>query len=168
MNDNRTKEQNTTPEPTKLEKYVLEKVFKPPIIFYTYEGGKVVTVKQLKAYDIVTAEGEEIQKTDIMFALPASNFEDAKAGIRIDANIKAQNLRTAIKARERPVIVNTKQLRKGNDRNVRIVLRSGHILQGKQLTVAQYNLVMRVRGKVVLVYRHGILEYTIASGTKKS
>ena len=167
MNDNRTKQQNLSEEPTELEKYLFEKVFEQPIILYTYTGGKQVTVKQLKAYDIVTAEGEEIQKTDILFALPVSKFEEAKAGIRIDANIKAKNLRTTVKARERPVIANTKQLRKGNDQNVKIVMRSGHILRGKQLTVGQYNLVMRIGGKVVLVYRHSILEWTITSDMKK-
>ncbi len=156
--------QSTPPQPTKLEKYVYEKVFKPPIYLYTYDGRLTANIKQLKAYDIVT-EDQEIQKTDILFALSAANFTAAKSGIRIDKTIQAQNLRTAIKARERPIIANTKQLRKGDDKPVKVVMRSGHILRGKQFTVGQYNLVLRIGGKVILLYRHSILEYTISDDT---
>ena len=42
MNDNRTKQQNLSEEPTELEKYLFEKVFEQPIILYTYTGGKQV------------------------------------------------------------------------------------------------------------------------------
>ena len=72
------------------EIHLLKKVLKPPVIFYTPDGGKTVEVARIYPYVIQPKAGEVISKLDVMFALSKASLAKVKSGITIDPSIKAQ------------------------------------------------------------------------------
>ena len=79
------------------EIHLLKKVFKPPVILYTPDGGKTVEVARIYPYVIHPKRGEVISKLDVMFALSKASLVKVKSGITVDPTIKAQGNRTAEK-----------------------------------------------------------------------
>ena len=141
------------------ERYLLEKTFESPVLLSTYDGGKRIDVKLVYKYAIHSTKGERFDKMDVLFAFPASKFDDVKPGIKIQKAIQAQKLRTPQRIQDRPLVVSDEQLRQDTGRRVRLLMRSGHVLRGELVFVSKDNLFLRIAGKMVLVYRHGLLEY---------
>ena len=150
---------NPSNKRTLTERYLLEKAFESPVLLYTYDGGKRIDVKSVYKYAIHSTKSERFQKTDVLFAFPASKLDDVKSGIKIQKSIQAQELRTPERIKDRPLIVSDEQLRQDIGRRVRLLMRSGHVLRGALVFVSKFNLFLRIAGKMVLVYRHGLLEY---------
>ena len=44
---------------------------------------------------------------------------------------------------------------------VRCVMLTGHILRGTQRALTRYHIVLEIAGECVLVYRHGLLSYAV-------
>ena len=144
------------------ERKVLTKDFKPPVRLYTYEGGKTLSVEKVEPYDIHTTEGEVLRKIHLMFAFPASKFAEVRDSIRIDKTVQAKNLRTSEKVKDRPKVLKGSVLKKAMNQKVRILMRSGHVIRGKQVGVSKYNLLLDIYGNPVLIYKHGILSYELS------
>ena len=147
------------------ERNLLTKTFIPAILC-TYAGLKTCQVKKVEKYDIQyqdakTNERSSLQKTDMMFAMKADTLPTVKAGITIEKDVKARNLRTAVKRKDRPKILTKEKLTRGLNRDVRLAMRSGHVLRGVLMNSSRYNLVLSIRGALVLVYQHGVLEYSV-------
>lgn len=150
------------------ERKVLTKDFKPPIRLYTYEGGKTLSVEKVEPYEIQTTDGAVLRKIHVMFAFPASKFAEVRDSIRIDKDVQAKNLRTAEKPKDRPKVLKWSVLKQAMNKKVRILMRSGHVIRGKQVRVSKYNLLLDIYGNAVLVYNHGILSYEVLdSGEEK-
>ena len=150
---------------TLAEKPLLMTTFQPVALIYTYQGGKRCPVEAVKKYDII-ANGEELSKRDVLFAINAETLEAVKTGITFDNDVKKRNLRTAIKPKDRPKVLKKHNLDDGLNRDVRIVMRSGHVLRGVMLIHSRYNLVLKINQALVLVYRHGVLEFAITTQQK--
>ena len=112
------------------------------------------------------ANGRLLNNTDVLFASNAESFEAVKKGITFDNDVKKRNLRTAIKPKDRPKVLKKHNLDDGLNRDVRIVMRSGHVLRGVMLIHSRYNLVLKINQALVLVYRHGVLEFAITTQQK--
>ena len=149
------------------ERFLLTKTYTPHATLCTYEGKlKTCSVQKVLKYhlqylDAKTKERQQFKKLDVMFAINADTLEQVKAGIRIDKAVKAQNLRTPEKVKDRLVVLTKENLHAGKNRDVRIVMRSGHVLRGRLIEYSQYTLVLDIVGMVVLVYKHGVLEYSV-------
>ena len=148
------------------ERFLLSKALGPHVLICTYAGLRTVEVEQIRKYDLQcldakTNERFEPPKTAVMFAIKADTLNTVKSGITIDKDVKARNLRTAEKIKDRPVVLRKEQLSRGRNRDVRIVMRSGHVLRGVQVDDSRYNIVLSINGALVLVYRHGVLEYSV-------
>ena len=141
------------------EIHLLKKVLKPPVIFYTPEGGKTVEVARIYPYAIQPKAGEVISKLDVMFALSKASLAKVKSGITIDPSIKAQDNRTAEKVADRPK-VDGKLMAAADQKPVRCVMLTGHILRGTQRALTRYHIVLEIAGENVLVYRHGVLAFS--------
>ena len=63
------------------------------------------------------------------------------------------------KYKDRPLVVSDEQLRQDTGRRVRLLMRRGHVLRGELVFVSKHTLFLRIAGKMVLVYRHGLLAY---------
>lgn len=153
------------------EKTLLTKTFRPQVILYTYAGGKTGSVEKLQKYDLVlrleTDVETTVRKIDVMFAIKADTLQTVKAGITMNKQVKAENLRTAEKIKDRPVVLKKENLADGHQRDVRLVMRSGHVLRGRLIETLRYNLVLDIEGALVLVYRHGVLEYSVTPQQQK-
>ena len=148
------------------ERFLLSKAFGPHVLICTYTGIRTVEVEKIRKYDLQcldakTNERFEPPKTAVMFAIKADTLNTVKAGIRIDKDVKARNLRTAVKRKDRPKVLTKETLDRGLNRDVRLVMRSGHVLRGVLSDHSRYNLVLNINGAVVLVYQHGVLEYSV-------
>ena len=74
--------------------------------------------------------------------------------------VKKRELRTGIKRHKRPVVVTNAKLKPALNREVRLVMRSGHILIRQLIRYSAFNIVLNISG-VVLVYQHGVLKYSV-------
>ena len=70
-----------------------------------------------------------------------------------------EDLRTPKRIKDRPLVVSDEQLRQYTGRRVRLLMRRGHVLCGELVFVSKHTLFLRIAGKMVLVYRHGLLAY---------
>ena len=149
------------PEKTLTEKYLLETAFEKPIVLWTYDGGVLVNKDiSVLTYDLRIDGKRILKKLEVMFAFPLEKYQDIKVGIRINEKIAAEQHKPIEDVEDRPVIAPS-EYRSGTGGNVKITLRTGHILNGYQIYHTRYNIILRVNSKVVLVYKHGVLEYDI-------
>ena len=148
------------------EKPLLMTGFKPAALIYTYTQPKHVQVIDVEKYDLVCSGVAEdvvshLPKINVMFAIKADTLETVENSIYIEADVKKRNLRTAYKRNDRPTVLTNGKLHNGLNRNVRLVMRSGHVLTGQLIKYSAFNIVLNINGALVLVYRHGVLEYSI-------
>ena len=145
---------------------LLSERFAQPIRFITYTGIKDLSKVKTKSYLLrgVDPKGERIQiaKLHILFAFPKEKMPDLKPYVKVRASLKAENLQPLEEPNER-FHVDDKLLQQARQdkSNVNIVTRTGHVLNGWIQHFDKYVLYMRVGGKVVVVYRHGLFEFAI-------
>ena len=101
------------------------------VISVSAAGGQAV-----KKYDIL-ANAEELSKRDVMFAIKAETLEAVKTGITFDPDIKKRNLRTAIQPKDRPKVLTKQNLAEALNKDVRIVMRSGHVLRRRLIRTSR-------------------------------
>ena len=142
------------------EIHLLTKVLKPPVIFYMPDGGKTVEVARIYPYVIQPKAGEVLKKIDVMFALSKASLPKVKSGITINPTIKAHGNRTAEKVSDRPKI-QQKLMASGDQKRVRCVMLTGHILRGTLRARTRYHLILEIAGEIVFVYRHGLLAFAV-------
>lgn len=151
------------------EKRLLLQTFQKPIALITYTGAQLINKSvNLKRYDLIVDKDKRINKLKIMFAFPYRQYKDIKAGITVNKKIEAQQLSLITRIKDRPVIVSSGEYAAATGKSVRIYMRTGHVITGKQLEASKYHIVLQVAGKIVLVYKHGILRYQVdpTSNTK--
>lgn len=145
---------------------LLSEHFAQPVRFITYTGIKDLSKITTKPYLLkgVDATGERIQiaKLQILFAFPKEKMPDLKPHVKVRAPLKAQNLQPLEDPKERFHIDDKvlQQALKG-EAKVTLVTRTGHVLDGWIQHFDKYVLYMRIGGKVVVVYRHGLFELTV-------
>lgn len=145
---------------------LLSERFAQPVRFITYTGIKDLSKVTTKPYQLrgVDPNGERIQitKLDILFAFPKEKMPDLKPHVKVRASLKAEKLQPIEDPNERFRVDDKllQQARKDKS-NVNIVARTGHVLNGSIQHFDKYVLYMRIGGKVVVVYRHGLYELTV-------
>lgn len=145
---------------------LLSENFAPPVRLITYTGIKDLSKVVTKSYLLRGVDADrkrmQIPKLQILFAFPKEKMSDLKPHVKIRAALKAQNLQPLEDPNERFHVDNKvlQQARKDKS-NVNIVTRTGHVLNGQIQHFDKYVLYMRIGGKVVVVYRHGLFELTI-------
>lgn len=144
------------------EQYLLERHFKPPIMILTYAGLRRIEVKKLDTFEIYPAVGARIPKLHIMFAFPEHALETLRGRITVDERIKARELQPIQPVENRPPIIGGDKLTAANNgKFVKLTMRTGHIIRGKQLDLTLYTIFIACENEIILVYRHGVFQYTI-------
>lgn len=142
------------------EKELLQTEFEKPIILVTYTAPKQIQKSvKVRKYDLLVDKDTIIAKIDVLFAFPFAHDATLKSGIRVNQQVADQQLKPIPKPKDRPVVATQEDYKSGTGKQVKITLRTGHILTGEQLAHTQYNLVVNVCDYPVLVYKHGILDY---------
>ncbi len=150
---------------TFTEKYILEETFTKPVCLWTYEGS-VLVKKRLKVhqYALRIDGGKILQKLNVLFAFPREEYDAIKKGISVNKQIESEQHKPIEKREERPAVVSSeREYIRGTGKDVQITLRTGHIFKGHQSDVNDYNILLCIDDKKVLVYKHGILNYEIQS-----
>ena len=144
---------------------ILSEHFAQPVRFITYTGIKDLSKVTTKPYLLrgVDATGKRIQisKLEILFAFPKEKMPDLKPHVKVRAPLKAQKLQPVEDPKER-FHIDDKVLQQAleSKSTVNLVTRTGHVLDGWIQHFDKYVLYMRIGGKVVVVYRHGLFELT--------
>ena len=147
------------------EQHLLHNQFTKPIALVTYEGDILVKEKiRVLRYDHIIDGAKATTKLNVLFAFPLDEYDAIKAGIKLNKQVEAQKLQLIKDRADRPKIAKREEYDNGIGANVRVTMRTGHVLSGYQLHATKYNLVLRISDKQVLVYKHGILEYQIIAG----
>lgn len=148
---------------TLTEKHILEETYTKPVCLWTYEGG-VLVEKDLKVlqFDLRIDDGRILKKLNVLFAFSREEYDEIKEGISVNEKIEAQQHKLIEKRKDRPAVVSSERVyTRGTGKVVQITLRTGHVLTGHQVYATMYNIILRINDKIVLVYKHGILEYKI-------
>lgn len=145
---------------------MLKQHFEQPVRFLTYTGLKDLSVVRTKPYTVwgKDANGETIKmaKLHVLFAFPKEKMPDLKPHIKVRTPLKAQNLKPIKKIEDRyHVDDELLEQAKENKSNVNIVTRAGYVLNGWIEYFDKYVLYMRIGEKMVIVYRHGLFEFTV-------
>ena len=151
---------------TKLnEIYLLQNQFSKPIVLVSYEGNVLVKKKiRVLRYDHIVDDAKATTKLNVLFAFPFNEYDAIKAGITLNKKVEAQKLQFIKNRSDRPKVATKEEYDNGIGANVQVTMRSGHVLSGYQLHATKYNLTVTINEKIVLVFKHGILEYQIIAG----
>ena len=145
---------------------LLNQYFAQPVRFITYTGIKDLSEIKAKPYTLwgTDAKGKEVKmaKIQVLFAFPKEKMPDLKPYVKVRQPLKAQNLQPIEDPDDRFHVDDDllKQARE-NKSNVNIVTRAGYVLNGWLQHFDEYVLYMRIGEKVVVVYRHGLFEFTV-------
>ncbi len=145
---------------------LLSQYFAQPVRFITYTGIKDLSEIRAQPYTLwgTDAKGKKVKMTKlhVLFAFPKEKMPDLKPYVKVRKPLKAQNLQPIEDQNERFHVDDDllKQAREDKS-NVNIVTRAGYVLNGWLQHFDEYVLYMRVGEKVVVVYRHGLFEFTI-------
>ncbi len=157
-NDDSQKQQKQ--DKTKTEKYILEEGFTKPVCLWTYDGSVLVKKRmKVRQYDIRIDGGKTAQKLDVLFAFSREEYDDIKKGISVNEKIEAQQHKPIVERKDRPAVASERKYIRGTGKDVQITLRTGHVLSGHQVYATKYTIILRINDKIVLVYKHGILQY---------
>ena len=131
----------------------------------TYSGirdlSTIETVKhQVSGSEKKTGDWVTLNKFHILFAFAAENMAAVKPNIKKRPILHSQNLppissREEITHKSDKVFVEACQRRS----RVTVVTRAGYVLRGYIQSFDRDVLYMRISGRFVIVYRHGILEF---------
>lgn len=142
------------------EKEILENEFEKPMILVTYTAPQQINESvAVKKYDIQVDKDTRIRKIDVLFAFEFAHYAALKAGIRVNPQVEDQKLKPIPKPKNRPVVATKEAYKSGTGTHVKLTMRTGHMLTGEQLADTKYNLILNIEDKLVLIYKHGILEY---------
>ena len=154
------------------EKYLLTKAFTADgdtVRFITYDGFRDVKIKKIHPYRYDLDDDSKIDKIQILLAFPKSRMAALKKHIKRRAEIANQKLQAIRKRSERPQIDTSAEV--GD--NIETILRDGLVVRGIVIWNSLYTIVLRVGGtkeeggKVVLVYKHGIHEFSLIKTEEK-
>ncbi|MDE0396374.1 MAG: hypothetical protein OXL96_01065 [Candidatus Poribacteria bacterium] len=154
------------------EKYLLTKAFiaeGDTARFVTYNGFKDVKIKKIHPYSYDLDDDSQIDKIEILLAFPKSRMEYLKKHIKRRADIAEYKLKAILKRSERPQIDTAAEV--GD--TIKGILRNGLSFTGFVIWNSRYNVVLRVGGtkeeggKVVLLYKHGLHDFSIIKTGEK-
>ena len=146
-----------------LEAVTLYKTFTPPFVFVMYPGTKKIDEIQHDTYDIHTNVGT-LKKNQIVFSFQYTDTEALRDKITINREIRDKKLYTRYHIKNRPIVLTDEMLEKASSQQIRVTMRSGHILNGILIQHNDYNFTLNINGKVVLLYRHAVLNFREQDG----
>ena len=145
---------------------LLSQYFAQPVRFITYTGIKDLSEIKTKPYTLwgTDANSEEVKmaKLQVLFAFPKEKMPDLKPYVKVRKPLKAQNLQPIEDQNERFHVDDELLMQaKDNKSTVSVATRAGYVLNGWIQHFDEYVIYMRVAEKVVVVYRHGLFEFTV-------
>lgn len=147
------------------EDYLILQAFQKTseVRFITYDGFTDARVKHVKKYAYILCDDPVLQKHDVILAFPKDRMRFVKNGIKVRKSIVAYNLRPIPRRQDRFEV--DVAARRGA--MVECIMQNGLVVTGENIWISKYNIVLRVGGKkgkggkVILVYRHALLQFRV-------
>ena len=145
---------------------LLSKSFAQPVRFITYTGIKDLSNVKTKPYTLagVDPDRERIQmaKLHILFAFPKEKMPVLKPYVKVRKSVKVQNLEPIEKPEDRFHVADELLTEvQENAATVNVVTRAGYVLAGYIQHFDKYVLYMSIGEETVIVYRHGLYDFTV-------
>lgn len=146
--------------PRGMDNFILTEKFEKPLVLSTYAGFEIVQhIHRCTKYtiDTVVVDGEGQQtrrvfpKDTCMFAVPAEKWDNIMPHLTKRASIVALSLGPEKFLADRAIV---KKL--SNSDACQVTLRNGFVLGGQIVASDRYNVLMRVGGKIVLIFKHAV------------
>ena len=147
--------------------------FAQPVRFVTYAGFR--DIRNIETFNGgvkgLNSHGKEtqLQNLNVLFAFPKDDMASLKSHITKRPDIVNQNLQPIESISERfhiaddefkPLLVKDNPMAYDNqDSTIQLVTRSGHVLNGHLWSFDEDFLYLRIKQKIVIVYRAGILRF---------
>ena len=141
------------------ERQLLTKIFQQDrslVRLITYAGIRDERIRKVTQYSLLLSGQPPLSKIEVLLAFSTGRMSVLRPNIETDEAVKALNLKAVKKITDRRVV----------DMDVavgdmcRITLRNGVVISGRCKAVTKYNIVVEIRGELVLVYKHGIYAIT--------
>ena len=158
-------DRSRTPKYLREDYLILEAFQKTcPVRFITYNGFTDARVKHVKKYAFILSPSDRaLEKHDVILAFPKDRMEHVKNGIKVNKSIAGANVGPILQREDRPEVAVGARV----GAIVECIMLNGLIVTGESLWISKYNIVMRVGGKkgkggkVILVYRHALLQFRV-------
>ena len=153
------------------EVYLLTKAFQvdSDVRLVTYAGIIDTRVKDVFNYEIVLDDARRIPKHDLILAFPKDRMPYVKNGIKRRESVAKLELKAITRLSDKPKL--NVVARQGS--LVECVMRDGLVVVGESVWISKYNIVMRVGGekgvggKIVLLYKHALHDFSVLKHQKK-
>ena len=128
----------------------------------TYDGIIDKRAKEIWTYQYVFDDDTTLKKIETLLVFRQSQMPTVRLGVQRRTGVANMNLQPIKRRQERPKV----EIKTRMGDRVECVMRNGLVVTGEIIWRGRYNLVMRIgdgftRGKVVIVYRHGIYAFTV-------
>ena len=147
-----------------FERLMLSEKFESPILLVTYAGIQPIEavtdyskwhlrVQPLPVAGEPPPKEVSLLKQEVLFGGPAGKWAQIKPNVERRSSVEELNLQPERGLWKRPVV--TTEL-PPLDTPCKVCMRNGLVIRGLIIAVDTYTLLMRVGGKVSLVYKHGV------------
>ena len=140
------------------EQYLLTRTFQTDqslVRLITYDGIRDERVRKVIQYNLLLAGASPLPKLEVLLAFSAENARHFSPYLQICEEVKDLGLRAVKKIAERQFV----DMRVAVGDAVAITLRNGIAVRGICQAFSKYNMVLDIRGELLLVYKHGIYTF---------
>lgn len=140
------------------EQYLLTRTFQTDrslVRLITYDGIRDERVRRVIQYNLLLANASPLPKLEVLLAFSVENARHFSPYLQIHEGVKDLGLKAVKKIAERQVV--DMQVAVGDA--VAITFRNGIAIRGICQAFSKYNMVLDIRGELLLVYKHGIYTF---------
>ena len=121
----------------------------------TYDGIRDERVRKVIQYNLLLADASPLPKLEVLLAFSVENARHFSPYLQIHEGVKDLRLKSVKKIAERRFV--DMQVAVGDA--VAITLRNGIAIRGICQAFSKYNMVLDIRGELLLVYKHGVYTF---------
>jgi sRNA-binding regulator protein Hfq len=140
------------------EQYLLTRTFQTDrslVRLITYDGIRDERVRKITQYNFLLADASPLPKLEVLLAFSVENARHFSPYLQIYEGVKDLGLKSVKKIAERRFV--DMQVAVGDA--VAITLRNGIAIRGICQAFSKYNMVLDIRGELLLVYKHGVYTF---------
>ena len=140
------------------EQYLLTRTFQTDrslVRLITYDGIRDERVRKVIQYNLLLADASPLPKLEVLLAFSVENARHFSPYLQIHEGVKDLRLKSVKKIAERRFV--DMQVAVGDA--VAITLRNGIAVRGICQASSKYNMVLDIRGELLLAYKHGVYTF---------
>ena len=121
----------------------------------TYDGIRDERIRKVSRYNILLAGAPPLPKLEVLLAFSVENARHLLPYLQIHEGVQDLGLRAVKKIAERRFV----DMQVAVDDAVAITFRNGIAVRGICRVFSKYNMVLDIRGELLLIYKHGIYTF---------